>query len=110
MFCSDRTSDELHLVDPRYNKENKRVSAALYDDKQKQRNMCSLRPHQCDSCLKEFARKCDLLRHANSVHRESKPYMCPICNKGFPQKWYFERHVASVHKSKYSVYSPTQFI
>ncbi|KAB7494908.1 Zinc finger protein Xfin [Armadillidium nasatum] len=54
------------------------------------------KPHQCDVCFKNFAKKQYLTKHKYR-HREIKPHACDICEKRFAQK--FE---VAVHKIKHT--------
>ncbi|CAG9859513.1 unnamed protein product [Phyllotreta striolata] len=47
---------------------------------------------RCDVCAKEFAKLCDVERHAR-VHTGEKSSVCNICNKGFVQAHNLSKHL-----------------
>ncbi|KAG8260281.1 hypothetical protein J6590_100470, partial [Homalodisca vitripennis] len=48
----------------------------------KQRQIGTIKWHQCSFCGKEFKKPSDLVRHTR-IHTQEKPYKCKYCCRGF---------------------------
>jgi uncharacterized C2H2 Zn-finger protein len=53
---------------------------------------------ELSSCSVTFQRRGDMLRHVNSVHRQSTPHTCSICKRQFRRKDKVRDHLQNVHR------------
>ncbi|XP_055625493.1 zinc finger protein 431-like isoform X2 [Toxorhynchites rutilus septentrionalis] len=58
-----------------------------------------VRPHKCTECPKNFATRCKLQSHINSVHLKKRDYKCELCGKAYLEKNHLKRHIR-IHKGE----------
>ncbi|KAG8314120.1 hypothetical protein J6590_099640, partial [Homalodisca vitripennis] len=61
---------------------NKLEDGSVKHTTMKQRQIGTIKWHQCSFCGKEFKKPSDLVRHTR-IHTQEKPYKCKYCCRGF---------------------------
>lgn len=64
-------------------------------------NTCKLKIEneiKCELCHFKFARKEDLNRHIDYVHKEIKQFQCPSCELAFKRRFDLNRHFGNIHE------------
>ena len=62
-----------------------------------------LHPFKCDKCPREFANKCNFLKHVKVIHYNLRPFSCELCSYAAGAKQDLAKHVNSFHHKKHQV-------